>query len=148
MIYQPQHTTYHHLHYPLHPLICYSPATPLNIVIIVIDAWRFDMLNQQVTPHIQQFAQKAWQFNNHWSGGNTTQPGIFTLFYGLPGSYWSAALQQQQNPALIQQLLQQHYKMGIFASAALTLPAFNKTVFTGIPNLQIITKGALPADRD
>lgn len=148
MIWQPQHVIYQRLHYPLQPLICRPQKSPLNIVIIAIDTWRFDMLNQQVTPYIQQFAQQSWQFNNHWSGGNTTQPGIFSLFYGLPESYWSASLQEKKNPVLIQELLQQNYMMGIFASASLALPAFNKTVFAGVPHLQITTTGSLPSDRD
>lgn len=148
MIYQPQQRVNQRLHYPLHPLHCELPKKPLNIVIIAIDTWRFDMLNNAVTPHIQQFAQQSWQFNNHWSGGNTTQPGIFSLFYGLPETYWSSATQQHIHPMLINQLLQQRYQLGIFASASLTLPAFNKNVFSGIPHLQIITQGALPADRD
>ncbi len=32
---------------------------------IVLDAWRFDMLNSQVTPNIARFAKNAWVFNNN-----------------------------------------------------------------------------------
>lgn len=148
IIRQPQQTIYQKLHYPLHPLNCMTPTQPFNIVIIAIDTWRFDMINQMITPHIEQFAQQSWQFNNNWSGGNTTQPGIFSLFYGIPATYWTAAEQQHKSPPLINELLQNHYKLGIFSSAALTLPAFNKTVFSSVPHLQLMTKGALPADRD
>lgn len=148
MIRQPIAYSTEKLNYPLNALHCQPASQPLNIVIIAIDTWRFDMLNQQVTPNITQFAQKCWQFNDHYSGGNTTQPGIFSLFYALPATYWSAALHEQQNPVLMQLLLRQHYQMGIYTSAALTLPAFNKTVFANIPNLDLVTDGKLPADRD
>ena len=148
MIRQPQRPINQKLHYPLNPIICHTKQLPLNIVIIAIDAWRFDMLNQSVTPNINQFAQQSWQFDNHWSGGTTTQPGIFSLFYGIPDNYWSAALKQRNGSILIHQLLQENYQLGIYASAELTLPAFNKTVFVDVPQLQITTAGKLPADRD
>lgn len=148
MIHQPQQSNYQQLHYPLHALNCHPKTPPMNIVIIAIDTWRFDMLNAQVTPHITQFAASSWQFNNHWSGGNTTQPGIFSLFYGIPATYWPVALRQQRSAALIDQLIQQHYQLGIYASASLALPAFNHTVFADVPHLQLVTDGALPADRD
>lgn len=148
MIRQPNPLTIKKMHYPLHALNCETPKQPLNIVIIAIDTWRFNMLNQQVSPHIADFAKSCWQFTNHYSGGNTTQPGIFSLFYSLPATYWPAALQNQQAPVLTQLLLQEHYQMGIYTSAALTLPAFNKTVFAHVPDLQLITQGKMPADRD
>jgi len=139
--------------YPLYPLQCQpannkSIAKKLNIVIIVIDSWRFDLLNRSVTPHIYSFSKHALVYNNHDSGGNGTEPGIFTLFYGLPANYWTATLEQHQRPVLINELIKQHYKLGIFASAELTLPAFNKNVFYGIPDLRTHTPGKTPKKRD
>lgn len=137
-----------HLHYPLHPLICHAPQKPLNIVIIAIDSWRFDMVNPSNMPQLSQFAQSSWVFAQHYSGGNATEPGIFSLFYGLPATYWTATLRQHRSPLLIDELLQQHYQTGVFASAELKIPAFNKNVFSHIPNLQVTTPGATPFDRD
>ena len=37
------------LKYPLVPVICQPPARPLNVLVIAIDCWRFDMLNEKVT---------------------------------------------------------------------------------------------------
>src|SRR5690606_21551748 len=104
------------LNYPLHPLQCSLPAKPYNIVVIALDAWRFDMLNAAVTPHITQFAKKSLVFTHNISGGNATQPGIFSLFYSLPENYWTAMIKQHQGPVFIHQLLQDHYQMGIFRS--------------------------------
>ncbi len=121
---------------------------PLNLVLIVIDTWRFDMLNQEVTPNLYQFAQHAWRFSHHYSGGNATAPGIFSLFYGLPASYWPSVESQQQGPLLINALLDAHYQMGIFASASLKLPDFKHTVFSAIHPLANYTEGESPYDRD
>lgn len=136
------------LNYPLHPLVCKPSHKPLNIVLIVIDSWRHDMLNMQVTPNITKFASKTLQFKYHFSGGNGTKPGIFSLFYGLPATYWNATILQQQGPVLIDTLLNQNYQLGIFASAALLMPEFNLNVFREVPNLQTTTPGKSPYLRD
>lgn len=136
------------LNYPLAPIKCKPFPHPLNVVLIVIDAWRADMLNPVVAPNLVNFSQKSWVFTHHFSGGNATGPGIFSLFYGLPLSYWTAMEAQHQGPVLINELLKQHYKMGIFGSATLTLPHFNKTVFSAIKNFPLDTDGNNPYERD
>ena len=136
------------LNYPRHPLQCAMPHKPYNIVVIALDAWRFDMLTKAVTPNINDFSKQAWVFKDNLSGGNCTRPGIFSLFYGIPANYWGAALSQHRGSVLIQQLLQDHYQMGIFRSASMHYPAFDKTVFRAIKHLKINTKGAESFDRD
>lgn len=136
------------LHYPLHPLQCVAPKKPYNIVIIALDAWRFDMLTPKVTPNLYQFAKKSWLFTDNFSGGNCTRPGIFSLFYSIPANYWTAMLVQQRSPVFIHELLKDHYQMGIFRSASLHYPAFDKTVFREIKNLGVNTPGAESFDRD
>ncbi len=136
------------LHYPLSPMEYNTPKKPLNIFFILIDAWRFDTLTNDITPHVFQFSKKAWVFDHHFSGGNSTGPGIFTLFYSLPYTYWDAALAEHREPILIKRLLDLHYQTGVFGSAPLYMPAFNKTVFLHIPNLIIQTKGDTPYQRD
>lgn len=136
------------LHYPLKPMICQPLKNKLNLVIIVIDTWRFNMLTSQVTPSIYNLAKHATQYTNHFSGGDATQPGVFSLFYGIPATYWTAMKNQGVGPVLIDELLKQHYQMGIFGSAALTEPAFNKTIFVNIKNLPLETPGNNAAERD
>lgn len=118
------------LHYPLAPLVCHAQQKPMNVLIIALDAWRFDMVNPTVMPHVSQFAQQSWQYTNHWSGGNATRPGIFSLFYGLPATYWTTMLQQKQGPVLLHEFLQQHYQLGVFVSAGTKYPNFDGTVFS------------------
>lgn len=136
------------VNYPLEPLVCHAPAKPMNIVIIGIDTWRFDMLNQQETPAIYQFAKQATVYNNHFSGGNCTQPGVFTLFYGIPANYWTSMEIQDKGPVLFDELLKQNYQTGIFASAQLSLPAFNRTVFAALKDYPLETPGDNPQERD
>lgn len=135
------------LHYPLHASATLT-KNPMNIVIIVIDAWRFDMLNAEVTPHLFNFANKAWTFKQHFSGGNATAPGIFSIFYSMPSTYWAAMEAQHRGPVLIDELLKYQYQMGIFSSASLKLPDFSQTVFRAIRPLQLHTPGKTAYERD
>lgn len=136
------------LNYPLHPLVCNTKQKPMNIVFILIDSWRFDMLNAVNTPNIYRFAKKSWEFQQHFSGGNGTQPGIFSLFYSLPATYWPATIYEHKSPVFINKLLDKGYHIGIFASGTLLRPAFNQNVFTRIKHLQTSTAGNSPTDRD
>jgi len=136
------------LHYPLKPLQCRLSKKPLNIVLVGIDTWRYSAFNSKVTPNIYRFAKSTMQFAYHYSGGNSTRPGIFTLFYSLPENYWRAFLAQHQRPVFINQLMQSGYQMGIFTSAPLTFPAFNQSVFEGIKGLVIKLEGKSSIERD
>ncbi len=120
------------LNYPLSPLACQRPEHQLNVLWIVIDSWRFDMLAPDVTPHIWNFAQEQWRFNNHYSSGMATRFGIFGLFYGIHSSYWHAMLGEEKGPVLIDELKRQNYRFGIYGSAPLTSPEFDRTVFRAL----------------
>lgn len=136
------------LNYPLHTLAYKPYKNPINIVFILIDSWRFDMMNPVNTPNIYRFAQQSWQFQQHFSGGNGTQPGLFSLFYSLPATYWTATINQHKSPLFIDKLLAENYRMGIFTSASLLAPPFNQNIFVRVKNLKTSTKGYTPYDRD
>lgn len=123
--------------YPLQTLQYSNSVKPLNLVMIAIDTWRFDMLNTQVTPNIRQFANQAWVFTNHMSGGNSTGPGFFSLFYGIPATYWTAMEKQKKGPVLLDEFIKRNYQIGVFSSAQLFAPPLHKTVFQAVPNLEI-----------
>jgi membrane-anchored protein YejM (alkaline phosphatase superfamily) len=136
------------LNYPLYPLVYKSHKKPLNIVFILIDSWRFDMLSAVNTPNIYRFAQQSWQFQQHFSGGNGTQPGLFSLFYSLPATYWTATINQHKSPLFMDKLLAENYHMGIFTSASLLAPPFNLNIFARVKNLKTSTIGDTPYNRD
>ena len=136
------------LKYPIHQLQYKTPKKLLNILIIGIDTWRYDAMNNNVSPHIAHFAKQTLQFQDHWSGGNCTQPGLISLFYGIPPNYWRAFLNQRCGPVLIHQFLKNHYQVGIFVSAPLNYPPFDKTIFNEIKHLMIRTAGDSAIARD
>lgn len=138
----------HSLRYPLAPITYNTVEKPLNIVLICVDTWRFDMLNAGVTPNIERFAGNSWRFTNHASGGNSTQSGIFSLFYAIPPSYWENVLAENIGPVLISSLAARGYEMGIFSSSKLTSPPFDRTVFRELPDLRLVSSGRSPHERD
>ncbi len=136
------------LNYPLKPIKQAETTKTPNILMIVLDAWRFDDANEQVTPNIAEFGQRSLVFKEHLSGGNSTQMGIFSLFYGIPPTYWDAVRSSQQQPVFMETLHSLKYDMSIHGSAPLHSPPFDRTVFAGIQNLTVTTPGNTPAERD
>jgi membrane-anchored protein YejM (alkaline phosphatase superfamily) len=122
------------LHYPQNPLVCKKPDAPFNIIFIMIDSLRFDSAVKKHMPHLAQFGKNNWRFLAQTSGGNSTQPGVFSLFYSIPSNYWTAALKQKKSPVLLDLILKYGYLIRAFWSAPLELPPFNKTIYVGIPN--------------
>lgn len=138
----------HPLHYPLHPLHYVSPKQKLNVLLIVVDTLRYDMINPINMPHVFHFSQHANRFLDNISGGDCTRPGIFSLFYGIPATYWHDALQYHQGSIIIRAFQSKHYQLGLYASAPLLTPPFDQTVFETVKHLQTITPGATPLARD
>lgn len=120
------------LNYPLRPIELAENGRRPNIVLVVLDAWRFDMLNEMVTPNLTAFAKSAVTFRNHYSGGNASRFGVFSLLYGLPGSYWHEVLNQRRSSVLMDTLQQAGYEFRITSSTDLRWPEFRQTAFANL----------------
>jgi len=138
------------LSYPLQPLTCSPPARPPNIIVIAIDSWRFDALDERVTPNIERFTRRSIRFMDHYSGGNATRIGMFSLFYSIPGTYWHRILAARREPVFMEQLGTLGYDVQAFRSAPLYSPEFDRTVFSEIETVRMRSDGKGPAawDRD
>ncbi len=136
--------------YPLQPMKCGQSGTPPNIIVILIDSWRQDALNAQVTPNLDRFARRAVRFTDHHSGGNATRIGVFSLFYSIPGTYWHRMLAEREGPVFITQLLERRYDVRAFRSAPLFSPEFDRTVFVDVEDVRLRSDGnsAIERDRD
>lgn len=124
---------YSHLAYPAQALQVEAPAKPLNIVWLVSESWRADMLDPQIMPASWQFSRKAQRFSKHYSGGNGTRMGVFSMFYGMYGSYWFSFLGERRQPVIMDVLQDQGYQLGLYTSAKFSYPEFDRTVFAGVP---------------
>ncbi|MFT7670183.1 MAG: membrane-anchored protein YejM (alkaline phosphatase superfamily) [Planctomycetota bacterium] len=97
-----------------------------NILILVIDSWRQDSFNQEVTPELHELAQSGLRFQNHNAGGNGTRFGIFSMLYGMHGSYWFSALEEQRSPVLLDVLQDTGYEVQVCSSASMNFPEFRE----------------------
>ncbi len=134
--------------YPLHPLKCRQSGTPPNIIVILIDSWRRDALNAQVTPNLDRFSRRGVRFMDHHSGGNATRIGVFSLFYSIPGTYWHRMLAEREGPVFITALLERRYDVRAFRSAPLFSPEFDRTVFADVASVRLRSEGDNAVERD
>lgn len=125
------------LNYPLQPLQFDKPAKPYNIVWLVSESWRADTLTPEIMPATSAFAAKAQNFKLHYSGGNGTRIGVFTMMTGVPGSYWPVFLQTHRSAAMIDVLQQQDYQMSFYTSARFSYPEFDQSIFSKVPKEQL-----------
>ena len=134
--------------YPLNPLT-YGTATGKNVLILAIDSLRADVVDAKTMPNLTRFKQKAITFSDHYSGGNATRAGVFSLFYGLPPSYWHSALATNVPSAMVSGFQKAGYAVTAFTTATLMRPEFYATVFAGVPDLRMgSTKGKDVCERD
>jgi len=114
-----------------------------NIVWLVAESWRADMVTPEIMPYTYQFALENNWFQNHYSGGNGTRMGMFSQFYGLYGSYWFDIFNAQRPPLLMDVLEHEKYNLMAYTSSAFSYPEFDKTIFSRFPEhaLQAYSEG-------
>jgi membrane-anchored protein YejM (alkaline phosphatase superfamily) len=83
-------------------------------------------------PGLWRFSQQSLRLDRHFSGGNMTQMGVFSMFYGLYGNYWFPMLAARRAPVLMDVLQRQNYQFGLYTSQRFTYPAFDQTVFVNM----------------
>jgi membrane-anchored protein YejM (alkaline phosphatase superfamily) len=118
--------------YPISELIIPKEAQNFNIIIIASDAVRNSDVNAKVTPNIELFKKDALVFNNHYSGGNATRFGIFSLFYGLNSTYWFSFLNANKGPIIFDALKKMGYSFDIISSTNTSWPEFRQTVYSNV----------------
>ncbi|MET2973444.1 sulfatase-like hydrolase/transferase, partial [Vibrio harveyi] len=111
-------------------------------------AWRYSDATAEIMPNITQFAEQTINFSEHMSGGNSTQAGVFSLFYSLPATSWNSFYASQKSPVFMDALQGQGYRMGVFGSASLTSPPLSRTVFKNVENLTLKRDGKTQVERD
>jgi membrane-anchored protein YejM (alkaline phosphatase superfamily) len=132
------------LNYPLNPLVCLNEK-PMNFLLIMADALRHDVVDEATMPFLYRFGnESAQQFEEHFSGGNSSRMGVFSLFYGLPPGYWGSFESMQQSAVLVDEFQRQKYQLGLFTSSTMYRPVtLDRTAFANVANLRLQTE---PAD--
>ena len=85
-----------HLRYPLSPIEIQPGHKHYNIVWLVAESLRSDMLNPEIMPETWAFSEKAIRFEDHYGSANGTRQSLFSMFYGLYGNYWFSFLNERR----------------------------------------------------
>ncbi|MBV7316611.1 DUF3413 domain-containing protein [Shewanella sp. NIFS-20-20] len=103
------------LQYPAQALQCDVTSTP-NILMITIDSLRADLVDAATMPFLSQYAANNLDFTQHYAGGDQFSSSMFSLLYGLQGSYLDAVELQNMSPLLTQSFRHAGYHLGLFIS--------------------------------
>ncbi|EID2651595.1 cardiolipin transport protein PbgA [Escherichia coli] len=115
--------------YPLSELRYRDMGTGQNVLLITVDGLNYSRFEKQM-PALASFAEQNISFTRHMSSGNTTDNGIFGLFYGISPSYMDGILSTRTPAALITALNQQGYQLGLFSSDGFTSPLYRQALLS------------------
>lgn len=115
--------------YPLSELRYRDMGTGQNVLLITVDGLNYSRFEKQM-PALAGFAEQNISFTRHMSSGNTTDNGIFGLFYGISPSYMDGILSTRTPAALITALNQQGYQLGLFSSDGFTSPLYREALLS------------------
>ncbi|QBF81581.1 DUF3413 domain-containing protein [Shewanella maritima] len=116
------------LTYPITPMQCSAPSDANNVLMVVVDSLRADMITDKTMPFLTQYQQKNTLFTQHYTGGNQYLTGMFSLLYGIQTSYIDRIEFRLTEPVLTQVLAQQNYQ---------------RQLFTSDENLQLLSQSAI-----
>ena len=119
--------------YPQNPIVRKKDRAKYNVVFLACESWAAKLFTPEYMPATAAFAKKGVYFKNHYSGGNVTRQGVFSMLYALPGNYWHSFLAAQRGPLFIDWLLEDGYSMECITSSKFTYPEFDQTVFAQVP---------------
>jgi len=123
--------------YPLAAIRTDPVVKPPNVIWLVSESLRADMLDPAIMPAACRFGEESVRFLRHYSGGNGTRMGMFSMFYGLPGTCWQSMLAQRRSPVLLDRLQDAGYSLHLYTSAEFSFPELDKTVFARVPASQL-----------
>ncbi len=135
--------------YPAAPIHRTEASRP-NIIWLVGESLRADLLRPEIMPSLFAYAGKSLRFLNHYSGGHGTRPGLFSMFYGLHAFSWEAFLDKRQPPLLLDWMREDNYQFLCQTSSDFSYPEFNKTIFSSVPKecIREKIKGLKPWETD
>ena len=124
------------LNYPSSP-IRRIPGKNMNIVWLVGESLRADLLSEDIMPNVWKLSEQGWRFTRHFSGGNGTRPGLFSMFYGLYANNWDSFLRTSRCPLIIDWMQEDNAAFLCQTSANFTYPEFDRTIFASRGNHEL-----------
>ena len=89
-------------------------ASPPPLLIVILESFRYEVLNSEVMPWLSEQADRGIVCRNHYSGGNASSHGIFSLVNGLEAFWFQQPV--TYTPLLNRLLHQANFELGFFGS--------------------------------
>ena len=114
-----------------------TQANNKNILVITVEALRADLLNAKNMPFTASLTEQGLNYTQHFSGASNRAQGLFSLFYGLPNSYWSDITLNYIAPVLMGRLQDQDYQFELFSSVGFLHPEFLQSSFSHLNEAEL-----------
>lgn len=88
-------------------------STLPDVLIVVIESFRSELVDDDVMPSLSQLAAEGLHCQTHFSGGNATSHGMFSLFNGLEAVWFQRPV--TYSPLLNRLFRHAGYEIGFFA---------------------------------
>ncbi|TWU08479.1 sulfatase-like hydrolase/transferase [Stieleria varia] len=89
-----------------------KPQSCRDIVVVVIESFRPELVTPDVMPNLAALAQRSVVCRNHFSGGNATTHGMFSLLNGLSAVWYSRPVRTA--PIGLRLFREAGYELGFF----------------------------------
>lgn len=119
--------------YPQKPIVR-RDQKKYNVVWMACESFAAKMFTPEIMPETTRFSKRAKVFRRHYSGGNVTRQGVFSMFYALPASYWHTFLAASRGPLFMDWMQEDGYRFRCITSSKFTYPEFDRTVFFTVPS--------------
>jgi membrane-anchored protein YejM (alkaline phosphatase superfamily) len=129
-----------HVNYPQEPLECLVTSIPRNILVIGVEGWAVEYINEGSMPFMTEYASEETQFLQHYSGGTEVNSGLFSILYALQGNYSSAINKSKYSPILQKVLKAQGYQSVYFGVTPKTI--YPETMLNGFSIHTVIPEQA------
>ncbi|MDA9857005.1 sulfatase-like hydrolase/transferase [Rubripirellula sp.] len=84
-----------------------------DVLLVIVESMRPELLDANVMPHLHRYAKGSLWCRQHFSGGNATTHGMFSLLNGLDPSWYESSV--RYTPILNRLMQQGGYEVGFFA---------------------------------
>ncbi|TWU60527.1 Sulfatase [Rubripirellula tenax] len=90
-----------------------APPNDRDVLIVVVESFRHELITAEGTPNLWRLAQEGIWCRQHYSGGNATNHGMFSLVSGLEAVWYDHPI--RYSPAMNRLFRSAGYELGFFA---------------------------------
>jgi cellulose synthase/poly-beta-1,6-N-acetylglucosamine synthase-like glycosyltransferase/phosphoglycerol transferase MdoB-like AlkP superfamily enzyme len=90
-----------------------------NVLMIVVESLRADALTPDLMPRLSAWAERGLTLDRHYSSGNSSERGLYSLLYGLDSTTFGATVERGNASALAASLRHAGYRNSLFCGVSM-----------------------------